>query len=158
VNPAKLERACTMLRELLDAGVPVDGVGLQAHWSNDITSEMIQTAIDRFSALGLDVQMTELDLTTYTSYHGDGEKNQVKETHAFTPEIENLQAENYGKYFEVLHKNADKISSITLWGVDDGKSWLNNFPVRGRKDYPMLFDAQMKPKKAYYSVKAVYEK
>ena len=158
VNPAKLERAITMLKELVDAGVPIDGVGLQAHWSNDITAEMLQTAIDRISALGLEIQITELDLTTYTSYHGDGARHQVQETHPYTEEVANIQAESYKRFFEVLHKNADKITSVTFWGLDDGRSWLNGFPVRGRRDYPLLFDNEMKPKKAYYSVKSVYMK
>ena len=158
VNPAKLERACTMLKELLDAGVPIDGVGLQAHWSNDITAEMIQTAIDRFSALGLEIQFTELDLTTYTSYHGDGARTQAQETQLFTEELQAIQAEKYKSYFEVLHKNANKVTSVTFWGLDDGSSWLNNFPVRGRKDYPLLYDSDLKPKKAYYSIKSIYVK
>jgi endo-1,4-beta-xylanase len=158
VNPAKLERACTMLKELLDAGVPIDGVGMQAHWSNDITPEMIQTAIDRFTALGLKIHITELDLTTYTSYHGDGAKNQVQETQPFTEALDILQAEKYKSYFEVLHKNAGKVTSVTFWGLDDGRSWLNSFPVRGRKDYPMIFDSQSKPKRSYYSIKSIYIK
>lgn len=158
VNPAKRERAYTMLKELVDAGVPIDGVGLQAHWSNDITAEMLQTAISRFSSLGLEIQITELDLTTYTSYHGDGANHQVKETQPYSEEVANIQAESYKRLFEVLHKNADKITSVTFWGINDANSWLNGFPVRGRRDYPMLFDSQGKPKKAYYSVKSIYNK
>jgi GH35 family endo-1,4-beta-xylanase len=158
VDPAKLERACILLKELVDAGVPIDGVGLQAHWSNDITAEMLQNAIDRFSALGLEIHITELDVTTYTAYHGEGAKNQVQETHQYTDEIANVLAESYKRFFEVLHKNADKITSVTFWGLDDSRSWLNNFPVRGRRDYPLLFDNQGNPKKAYYSVKSVYNR
>ena len=158
VNPAKLERACTMLKELLDAGVPIDAVGLQAHWSNDITAEMLQTAIDRITALGLKIQVTELDVTTYTSYHGDGAKHQVQETQPYSKEVEDRLADSYKRFFEVLHKNTGKITSVTFWGLDDGRTWLNGFPVRGRTDYPMLFDKELKPKKAYYSVKSVYVK
>lgn len=158
VDPAKRERCYTMLKELVDAGVPIDGVGLQAHWSNEVTAEMIQTAIDRFSSLGLEIHITELDLTTYTNYHGEGGKNQVQETHEFTEELEQLQADKYKSYFEVLHKNADKVTSVTFWGLDDSRTWLNGFPVRGRRDYPMLFDGQLKPKKAYYSIRSIYQK
>jgi endo-1,4-beta-xylanase len=158
VNPAKLERACTMLKELADAGVPIDAVGLQGHWSNDITAEMLQTAIDRISALGFKIQVTELDVTTYTAYHGDGAKNQVQETQPYTTQVEDKLAESYKRFFEVLHKNAGKVNSVTFWGLDDGRTWLNGFPVRGRTDYPLLFDKQLKPKKAYYSVKSVYMK
>ncbi|HEX2921420.1 MAG TPA: endo-1,4-beta-xylanase [Bacteroidales bacterium] len=158
VDPAKRERAYTLLKELKDAGVPIDGVGLQAHWSNEVTPEMIQASIDRFSSLGLEIQITELDLTVYTNYHGEGAKNQQKETKQFTEEVANLQAEKYKSYFEVLHKNADKITSVTFWGLHDGMTWLSGFPVRGRRDYPMIYDNELKPKKAYYSIKSVYQK
>jgi GH35 family endo-1,4-beta-xylanase len=158
VNPAKLERACTMLKEMKDAGVPIDGVGMQAHWSNDITAEMLQTAIDRFSALGLTIQITELDITTYTSYHGDGARHQVQETQPYSKEVEDRLADSYKRLFTVLHKNAGKVSSVTFWGLHDGVTWLNGFPVRGRMDYPLLFDKDMKPKKAYYSIKSIYTK
>jgi endo-1,4-beta-xylanase len=158
VNPAKLERACTMLKELVDAGVPIDAVGLQGHWSNDITAEMLQTAIDRISAFGFKIQVTELDVTTYTAYHGDGAKNQVQETQPYTKQVEDNLADSYRRFFEVLHKNAGKVTSVTFWGLDDGRTWLNGFPVRGRTDYPLLFDRELKPKKAYYSVKSVYIK
>lgn len=158
IDPAKLERAITMLKELKDAGVPVDGVGMQAHWSKEVTGEMINTAINRFAALGLEVHMTELDVTTYSNFHGEGSKNQVQETQPYSKEVEDRLAENYKTYFEVMHKNADKITSVTFWGLHDGMSWLNGFPVRGRSDYPLLFDREMKPKKAYYSIKSIYQK
>lgn len=158
VDPAKLDRAVTMLKELKDAGVPVDGVGMQGHWSKEVTAEMLNTAINRLAALGLEVQITELDVTTYSNYHGEGGKNQVQETQPYSKEVEDRLADNYKTYFEVLHKNADKITSVTFWGLHDGISWLNGFPVRGRSDYPLLFDREMKPKKAYYSVKSVYVK
>jgi endo-1,4-beta-xylanase len=158
VDPAKLERAITMLKEMKDAGVPVDGVGMQAHWSKEVTGEMLNTAINRFAALGLEVQMTELDVTTYSNYHGEGGRNQVRETQPYSKEVEDQLANNYKTYFEVMHKNADKITSVTFWGLHDGMTWLNGFPVRGRSDYPLLFDREMKPKKAYYSVKSVYQK
>jgi endo-1,4-beta-xylanase len=157
VNPAKLERACTMLKELADAGVPIDAVGLQGHWSNDITAEMLQTAIDRITAFGFKIQVTELDVTTYTAYHGDGAKNQVKETQPYTKQVEYNLADSYKRFFEVLHKNAGKVTSVTFWGLDDGRTWLNGFPVRGRTDYPLLFDKELKPKKAYYSIQSIYK-
>jgi endo-1,4-beta-xylanase len=49
-------------------------------------------------------------------------------------------------------KYKDNISRVTFWGVNDGQSWLNGFPVRGRTNYPLLFDRQFKPKPAFYAV------
>jgi len=158
VDPAKRERAYSILKELVDAGVPIDAVGLQGHWSNDITAEMLQTLIDRMTSLGLKIHITELDVTTYTAYHGDGAKNQVQTTQPYTKEVEDKLADSYKRFFEVLHKNAGKITSVTFWGLDDSRTWLSGFPVRGRTDYPLLFDKDLKPKKAYYSVKSVYIK
>ena len=54
--------------------------------------------------------------------------------------------------FELFKKYRKNISSITFWNISDRNSWLDNFPVRGRKDYPLLFDAQLKPKKAYWEI------
>ena len=160
VDPAKLDRACTMLKDMLAKGVPIDGVGMQAHWDNSVTEEMIQTAIDRFSALGLDVQITELDLTCFNNYHGPGaaERQQVRQAVHYTKEMADAQADEYAMIFRTLHKNADKISSVTFWCLTDRTSWLNNFTIRGRLDYPLLFDAQDQPKKAFFAVKDVFTK
>ena len=160
VDPAKLDRACTMLKEMLDKGVPIDGVGMQAHWDNSVTEEMIQTAIDRFSALGLDIQFTELDLTCFNNYHGPGaaERQQVRQAVHYTSEMADAQAKEYEMIFRTFHRNADKISSVTFWCLTDRTSWLNNFTIRGRLDYPLLFDAQNQPKKAFFAVKDVFTK
>ena len=119
---------------------------------------MLQTVIDRMTSLGLKIQITELDVTTYTSYHGDGAKHQVQETQQYTKQVEDNLADSYKRFFEVLHKNAGKITVVTFWGLDDSRTWLSGFPIRGRTDYPLLFDKELKPKKAYYSVKSVYMK
>lgn len=155
VDPAKRERAYTLLKSLVDAGVPIDGVGMQAHWDNTVTEEQIQACIDRFSSLGLDIQFTELDLTCFDNFHGDGAaaRQKIKTSVHFTPEMSKAQADEYEMFFRVFDKNQDKISSVTFWNVDDSSSWLNGFPIRGRIDYPMLFDSQLQPKEAYYRVR-----
>ncbi|MDO4630119.1 MAG: endo-1,4-beta-xylanase [Planctomycetia bacterium] len=145
IFPEKRERALKMLRKLLADGVPITGVGIQAHWSiYSFSPEELQKTIDAFSELGLDVQITELDMSIYNWG--------MKEETALTPELEEKQAECYARVFSVLRQNADKISSVTFWGISDRFTWLNYFPVRGRADYPLLFDREMKPKKAFYRV------
>ena len=59
------------------------------------------------------------------------------------------------KYFKLFLKHKDKVSRITFWGVNDGQSWLNGWPIRGRTNYPLLFDREFKPKPAYYKVIAL---
>ena len=67
-------------------------------------------------------------------------------------EMQKKLADRYAELFSIFHKHADKISRVTLWGVYDKTSWLNNWPVRGRTNYPLLFDRNYKPKPAFYAV------
>ena len=155
ISPDKRARAVKALKAMIDAGAPIDGVGMQAHWNiESFNPEELQKSIDAFTELGLEVQITELDMTTYSNYHGAEaqRQNQARAEHEYTPEIARQQAEAYGKAFDVLVKNADKISAVTFWGVSDRYTWLSGFPRRGRKDYPLLFDRNNNPKPAYYRV------
>jgi len=61
-------------------------------------------------------------------------------------------AKRYADLFEVFVKHRQNIGRVTFWGVTDGDSWLNNFPTRGRTNYPLLFDRQGKPKPAFDAV------
>jgi endo-1,4-beta-xylanase len=61
-------------------------------------------------------------------------------------------AERYRQAFEMFLRHKDVIGRVTLWGVNDGASWLNGFPIRGRTDYPLLFDREGKPKPAFFTV------
>lgn len=155
ISPVKRGKAVAMLKELTEQGVPITGVGMQAHWDiQSFNPDELQKSIDAFSELGLDVQITELDMTVYTIYHGpDNElRNKSMAPKEYTEELANLQAEKYAQVFEVLRRNADKISSVTFWGISDRFSWLSGFPRRGRTDYPLLFDRNNQPKKAYFKV------
>jgi endo-1,4-beta-xylanase len=64
-------------------------------------------------------------------------------------------ADRYADFFRIFKKHEDKVARITFWGVSDRSSWLNNWPVRGRTNYPLLFDRQQQPKHAFYSVMEV---
>src|SRR5205814_6050670 len=70
-------------------------------------------------------------------------------------DVQRTLAERYAELFKVFLKHRDAISRITFWGVTDGDSWLNNFPVRGRTNYPLLFDRQHRPKPAFEAVMGV---
>jgi endo-1,4-beta-xylanase len=61
-------------------------------------------------------------------------------------------AERYADLFRVFVRNSARIDRVTFWGVDDGVSWLNGFPVPGRTNYPLLFDRTGKPKAAFDAV------
>jgi endo-1,4-beta-xylanase len=144
-NPVKRDKIYNMLKKLLAAGVPIDAVGLQGHWkTNDPTEQNLRDAIAKFSSLGLKVQITELDMTIY---EGRADTAAI----GFTPEREKKQMDQYKMVFKVFRENKDKITGVTFWNVSDRGSWLDQ-RAPGRKSYPLLFDANLRPKKAYWEV------
>jgi endo-1,4-beta-xylanase len=150
-NPGKRDRIYRLVKSLKDAGVPIHGVGLQGHWSvNNPSREELEKSIQMFSSLGLQVQVTELDVSVYAGRQG-GQliPGQRDTTATFTPEMEQQQREKYKMVFDVFRQYKDKITGITFWNVSDRYSWLDG---RGRKNYPLLFDMNRQPKKAYWDV------
>jgi endo-1,4-beta-xylanase len=153
INPVKREKIIRLVTELTKAGVPIHGVGLQGHWAiNEPSREQLDSTLTQFSRLGLQLQITELDISVYPKEHSRRERETEDSNTAYTPEKEARQIEVYKMCFELFRKHKDAITGVTFWNVSDRSSWLDNFPVRGRKDYPLLFDQELKPKKAYWEV------
>lgn len=150
-NPKKREKIFQMLKKMKADGVPIHGVGLQGHWSiSNPTREEIEKSIEMFSSLGLQVQVTELDVSVYPGRQGGQVGQAQRDTaSAFTPEMEQLQREKYKMAFEVFRKYRKQLTSVTFWNVSDRYSWLDR---RGKKNYPLLFDMNRQPKKAYWDV------
>ncbi len=101
--------------------------------------------------MGLKVQVTELDMSIYP-----WEKNMRKlrpgESDAYTPDLEKKQTDQYAMVFKVFRQYKDVISGVTFWNISDKHTWLDGYPVPGRKNYPLLFDQNFQPKKAYWEV------
>lgn len=151
-NPKKREKIYQMVKKMKDSGIPIHAMGLQGHWSiNNPPQEELEKSIQMFSSLGLQVQVTELDVSVYAGRQGgqliQGQQRDTSST--FTPEMEQLQRDKYKMMFEVFRKYRDKITGITFWNLSDRSSWLDG---RGRKNYPLLFDTNRQPKKAYWDV------
>lgn len=143
----KREKIYTFLKGLIDAGVPVHGIGLQGHWNiNNPTEKDLRAALDRYSSLGLKIQITELDVSVYPSDHKNPDDD------ALTAIREQKQIDQYKMIFRVLREYKNVITGVTFWNVSDKYSWLDNFPVRGRKNYPLLFDQDLKPKNVYWEI------
>lgn len=145
-SPKKRDRVYQLLKKMIAAGVPVNAIGLQSHWSlTNPADDEIKTSIKLYASLGLKVQITELDMSVYSNEY------KVDST-GYTPQRESLQAKRYGQIFDIFRANRSVITGVTFWNVSDRHSWLDSFPVRGRKNYPLLFDQNLQPKKAYWSV------
>jgi endo-1,4-beta-xylanase len=143
-NPAKREKIYTLLTELRSVEL-VDGMGMQGHWNTDAPSDgLISAALDRYRSTGVEVRISELDVSVYPS-DSDPES-------AYTSSLATKQALAYGRFFRLFRSRRDDISGVTMWGMADNHTWLDNFPVPGRKNYPLLFDADLVPKQAYFTV------
>lgn len=161
-RPEKTERVYRLLQRLIASGVPIYGVGLQGHWSiSEPGSNELRTAINRFASLGLKVQITELDVSVY-AWEKQRRQRRPDEKDEFTPELQQRQADQYKKIFAVFREEANgpstptplpgPLTSVTFWNVTDRHTWLDNYPVSGRKNYPLLFDVNGQPKKAFWEV------
>lgn len=146
-HPHKRDKIYTLVKSLLDQGVPIHGIGLQAHWNlYDPSLDDIRAAIEKYASLGLQLQLTELDLSVFRF---EDKRTDLTEP---APGMLERQAEVYEAVFRLLKEYRDCISSVTFWGAADDYTWLDDFPVRGRKNWPFLFDEQHRPKPAYYRV------
>jgi endo-1,4-beta-xylanase len=150
--PQKRDKVYRLLKQLLEKHVPVNGVGLQGHWSIYEPSEKdLRDALDKYSSLNLNIIITELDVSVYPP-EANPRSLRPNETLPFTPELETKQMNAYKMFFKVFRDYKKVITGVTFWGVSDRVSWLNNFPVRGRINYPLLFDRDLKRKQAYQAI------
>ena len=146
ISPKKLEKTYLMLKLLMAKGVPIHGIGLQAHWNIDTQPSAVEEAIERFASLGLEVHITELDISIVKQ-----KDNKKQKTIAFTQELEQKQAQLYVKLFQTF-KKYEAITNVTFWGGSDIDSWLNDHPVENRRNYPLLFDDNYAPKKSFFAI------
>lgn len=162
-QPGKRKGCIAMIKKLQAKGVKIDGVGIQGHWSlNGASIKNIEDSIKEYAALGLKVHFTELDITVLPNpwdlqgaevsqnYEGSPFMNPYPESLPDSMQIK--LADRYQSIFKLFLKHADKIERVTFWGVNDAHSWLNNWPIKDRTNYPLLFDRDFQPKKAYDSV------
>jgi endo-1,4-beta-xylanase len=165
-QPAKRAGAIALIKKLQASGTKIDGVGIQGHWSLlGAPIEEIEASIIAFSELGIKVAFTELDITvipnpwdlkgaevnqSFASFEGDPKMNPYPES--LPDDVQKALTKRYVDIFKLFLKHKDKISRVTFWGVNDGHSWLNGWPIKGRTNYPLLFDRNYLPKPAYRAV------
>src|SRR5690606_29489188 len=150
-----------LIKKIQVAGVRIDGVGIQGHWHlGKIPLKEIEESILEYSALGLKVSFTELDVEVLPrNFSGADISQRMKSDPTMNPytnglpdSIQQQLAKDYQALFNLFLKHRDKIDRVTFWGVHDGQSWLNGWPVPGRTNYPLLFDRNFQPKPAFHRV------
>lgn len=143
-DPRKRAFLLELVKSLKSRGVPIDGVGHQMHinLNRPSTGEIAET-IQMLSALGVDNQITELDVSVYD--------NADQRYDAAPGDLLVMQGYRYKDLFDTFRQLKGKISAVTFWGLADDHTWLTTFPV-SRRDWPLLFDAQLQAKPAYWGV------
>ncbi len=143
----KLDRILPLLDAVKKRGAPVDGIGMQMHIRLDWPSiEELDRTMQGIIDAGYKIKVSELDVSLYNDYPGG--KFKAAPAVDFTPELAEAQAKRYADLFALFRKHAEHVTSVTLWGVSDESTWLDNEPVPGRNNHPLLFDDQHRPKAA----------
>jgi endo-1,4-beta-xylanase len=159
----KVKRVVELVRDLQSKSVRVDGIGMQGHWGLDYPPiDEADAAIKAFGELGVKVMITEMDVDILPlppesqgadiSLNIEMQKKLNPYPHALPDSMQQVLANRYTEFFTLFHKHREHISRVTFWGVHDGNSWKNDWPVPGRSSYPMLFDRKYQIKPAFDAV------
>lgn len=159
-DPHKRAKCVKLVKGMLERKVPIDGIGTQSHFHLDRPSlEDIEKTIADFAALGLKVAITELDMDVLPGRGapGNADINRREQGDATTnpytaglpAEMQEKLAKRYADIFGIYLKHRKSVTRVTFWGLGDGMTWLNGFPIRGRTNHPLLFDRELKPKPAF---------
>lgn len=162
-NEAKRKGALELVRKLKAKGVPITGVGLQDHVQMDWpTADQIDATITEFGKLGVKVMITELDVdilpAATPSQTADVSLNVASDPklnpypNGLPEPVQQELSKRYADLFGTYGKHCGLVSRVTFWGVTDKESWKNNWPVKGRTNYPLLFNRDAQPKPAFGAV------
>lgn len=152
-----------MVNNLKSQGVKIDGVGMQGHM------DMVFPAVDEFekslvafAETGVKIMITELDITILprpgkdfgaeVSTNFEYQKTLNPYSEGLPDSVSTALNNRYNDFFKLFLKHSDKVERVTLWGVSDGQSWRNDWPVHGRTDYSLLFDRNFEPKPVVKSI------
>ena len=153
--PGKREGVVKLVSSLKEKGIRIDAVGVQGHMGMDYPDiNEFEQSIVAFAGTGVKVMVTEWDMSALPTVK---QSANISDTVAYQkmlnpyPEtlpdsVSKAWNNRMKQFFGLFEKHADVISRVTAWGVSDSDSWKNDFPVKGRHDYPLLFDRNYQPK------------
>ena len=145
-DKGKSQRIYDMVKKMKDAGVPIDGIGMQGHYNiYGPSMDDVSAAIEKYATLVKHIHITELDIRANEEM--GGQLNFSRKGVEIKPYIQALHANQYNQLFKTLRKYKDVIDVVTFWNLSDRDSWV------GTSNYPLLFDKDLKPKSAYYLVR-----
>lgn len=156
VKPSKREGVAKMIRNLQLKGISVDGIGIQGHFTMGFPAlDDLEKSIEYYANLGCKVMISELDVSVLPNPWESSaevtlnfEYNEQSDPYrnGMPQDVSDALDQRYLDLFTLFMKHSDKISRITLWGINDANSWKNDWPIVGRTDYPLLFNRDYQPK------------
>ena len=161
--PGKRAAVVKLIEDLKAKGIKITGIGIQGHWGLDYPHmDAIDSSMKAYSEAGCKLMISELDMDILPSafnYTGADVSKRFALTKESNPYANGLpdsvaviQANRYAQFFRLFLKYKSSITRVTFWGMSDAQSWRNNWPIRGRSAYPLLFDSNYQPKPAFYAV------
>jgi len=164
-NPDKRAGAVRLIKELQAQGVKITAIGLQGHYSLEWPPvSQVSDTIAAFAQLGIKINITELDVNVLPA----ADHNQTADvslqyqaaarlnpyTNGLPDSVQQALTARYAALFTTFMQHRQDLERVTFWGVTDGDSWLNDWPIHGRTNYPLLFDRAGQPKPAFAAVLA----
>ena len=141
-DPVKSQRIFNMVKAMKQAGVPIDGIGMQGHYNiYGPTEQEVDNAITLYKKIVKHIHVTELDIRANEEMGGALQFR--REGAAVTDSLKQHLADQYARVFRVFRKHKDVVDCVTFWNLGDRDSWL------GAANYPLPFDSEYKPKLAY---------
>lgn len=173
-RPTKRDGIARMVRMLQEHGIRIDGVGIQAHWGlNFPKNEYIIAAIDTFASLGVKVMITEMDVDVLPLTREGQVIGRILQDPLFQLEefeiyldpyktglpddVQERLTDRYRELMQIFYDRRDKIDRVTFWGLHDGMSWKNGYPIPNRTNYPLLFNRDRTPKPAFHAILEIPE-
>jgi endo-1,4-beta-xylanase len=162
-NPGKRDGVAKLVRDFKARGIRIDAIGSQGHFRLDTpTLQAIEASLDTFAAAGVEVLVSEMDVDVLPpanqnqgadlSVNAELSAQLNPYTECLPASVAERAAARWAALFELFLRHSDQVHSVTLWGVSDAYSWLNNWPVNGRTNYALLFDRQLQPKQSWQRV------
>ena len=141
-DPVKSQRIYNMVKAMKQAGVPIDGIGMQGHYNiYGPTEQAVDDAINLYKKVVKHIHVTELDIRVNTEM--GGQLRFSRDAIAVSDSVKQHLADQYARVFRVFRKHKDVIDCVTFWNLSDRDSWL------GAANYPLPFDTNYQPKLAY---------
>lgn len=152
-EPGKRATVVKMIHRLKSKGIRIDAVGLQTHIGMDFPDfKEYEKSIKAFVEAGVDVQLTETDMSILPNpYTGADVSTRFDYTPEKDPYKDGITADQlkpwqkrFKELFAIINKYSKNVKRVTFWGITDASSWKNDFPIKGRTDYPLPFDREGK--------------